>query len=81
MVVNRKEDESEDTSEAKIAVTGSAGEVGGRVASRLAKLGIKQRLVVRDPERAPRLPGAEIVQASSFGDAVSMGRALSGPAC
>jgi len=39
-----------------IAVTGATGELGGRVAARLAKLGIAQRLVVRDPKRAPRLP-------------------------
>ena len=63
-------------SQAKIAVTGSTGEVGGRVAARLAKLGIEQRLVVRDPKRAPQLPGAEVVQASSLGDAVAMGKAL-----
>ena len=43
-------------SQAKLAVTGSTGEVGGRVAARLAKLGVEQRLVVRDPERAPMLP-------------------------
>jgi uncharacterized protein YbjT (DUF2867 family) len=34
--------------------------------------------VVRDPERAPKLPGAEVVQASSYGDAAGMGRALTG---
>lgn len=62
----------------RIAVTGATGELGGRVAARLAKLGIAQRLVVRDPKRAPQLPGTEVVQASSYGDAAGMGRALAG---
>jgi uncharacterized protein YbjT (DUF2867 family) len=39
---------------------------------------LAQRLIVRDPARAPRLPGAEIVQASSYGDAVAMRQALAG---
>ena len=63
---------------AKLAVTGATGKVGGRVASRLAKLGVAQRLVVRDPGRAPKLPGAEIVRAFSYGDAAGMGKALMG---
>jgi NAD(P)H dehydrogenase (quinone) len=33
---------------------------------------------VRDPKRAPKLPGAEIVQASAFGNPRDMGRALGG---
>jgi uncharacterized protein YbjT (DUF2867 family) len=41
-------------------------------------MGLAQRLIVRDPSRAPRLPGAEIWQASSYGDAAAMGRALVG---
>jgi NAD(P)H dehydrogenase (quinone) len=61
-----------------LAVTGVTGEVGGRVAARLAKLGLAQRLIVRDTSRAPSLPGAEVRQASSYGDAVAMGRALAG---
>jgi NAD(P)H dehydrogenase (quinone) len=61
-----------------LGVTGATGEIGGRVAVRLAKLGRAQRLVVRDPRRAPNLPGAEVVQVSSYGDAVAMGRALTG---
>ena len=61
-----------------LAVTGAAGEIGRRVAVRLAKLGFKQRLIVRDPERAPQLLGAEVVRASSYGDAVAMGGALIG---
>ena len=61
-----------------LAITGSTGEVGGRVASRLAALGIDQRLVVRDAGRAPALPGAEVVTASSYGDAAEMRAALEG---
>ncbi len=61
-----------------IAVTGAAGKLGGRVAARLAKLGIRQRLIVRDPARAPNLPGAEVACASSYGDPSAMGRALAG---
>ncbi len=59
-----------------IAVTGSTGRLGIKVATRLANLGVGQRLIVRDPGRAPQLPGAEVVQASSYGDAKTMGRAL-----
>jgi NAD(P)H dehydrogenase (quinone) len=61
-----------------IAVTGATGRLGGRVVARLAKLGVKQRLIVRDPARAPNLPGAEIAAASSYGDAIAMGQALKG---
>jgi uncharacterized protein YbjT (DUF2867 family) len=61
-----------------VAITGSTGEIGRRVAVRLARLGVGQRLIVRDPDRAPQLPGAEIFQASSYSDGVAMGRALSG---
>ena len=62
---------------APIGVTGATGAVGGRVASRLAQAGLAQRLVVRDPQRAPSLPGAEVAQAS-YEDAAAMRRALSG---
>ena len=61
-----------------IAVTGAAGELGQRVAVRLAKLGWSQRLIVRNSDQAPRLPGAEIAQASSYGNRVAMGSALKG---
>jgi len=61
-----------------IAITGAGGKLGGSVAARLARLGIRQRLIVRDPIKAPDLPGAEVAIASSYGDAVAMGRALAG---
>ncbi|MDQ1628625.1 MAG: hypothetical protein QOI54_2369 [Actinomycetota bacterium] len=47
-----------------VAVTGATGAVGGRVARLLADRGVRQRLVVRDPARAPQLPGAEAVRAT-----------------
>jgi NAD(P)H dehydrogenase (quinone) len=59
-----------------LAITGASGEVGGRIASRLARLGLAQRLIVRDRARAPHLPAAEIAEASSFGDIAAMRRAL-----
>ena len=61
-----------------LAVTGATGQVGGRIAARIAGLGFVQRLVVRDSARAPRLPGAEIAVASSYDDAPAMRQALSG---
>lgn len=60
-----------------IGVTGATGAVGGRVASRLAEAGLAQRLVVRDPRRAPRLPKTEVAEAS-YGDPEAMRRALEG---
>src|SRR6266566_4408078 len=65
------------TSVAAIGVTGSTGQLGGRVATRLATLGQLQRLLVRDLTRAPQLPGAEIIRAS-YEDGPSMVEALSG---
>ena len=62
---------------AVLAVTGSTGELGGRVARRLADAGRAQRLVVRDEARAPVLPGATVAVASyADGDAARV--ALSG---
>lgn len=60
-----------------IAVTGATGQLGGRVARRLAAAGVPQRLLVRDPERAPRLPGADVVRAP-FGDGAAVRQALAG---
>jgi NAD(P)H dehydrogenase (quinone) len=61
-----------------LAVAGASGELGRRIASRLAGLGVVQRLIVRDSARAPVLPGAEVVEASSYGDSAAMLRALTG---
>lgn len=60
-----------------IAVTGATGQLGGRVARRLAAAGVPQRLLVRDPERAPQLPGADVVRAP-FGDGAAVRQALAG---
>ncbi|MEV8632346.1 SDR family oxidoreductase [Streptosporangium sp. NPDC051023] len=60
-----------------IAVTGATGRLGGRVAARLAAAGTDQRLVVRDPARAPQLAGAEVARAD-FADAEAVRRALEG---
>lgn len=48
-----------------LAITGVTGHLGGLVAHALADL--HPRLVVRDPSRAPTIPGTEVVQAS-YGD-------------
>jgi NAD(P)H dehydrogenase (quinone) len=47
-----------------IGLTGSTGQLGSRIAPLLAEAGVPQRLIVRDPGRAPSLPGAEVVQAA-----------------
>jgi NAD(P)H dehydrogenase (quinone) len=60
-----------------VAVTGSTGALGGRVAARLAAAGVRQRLVVRDPARAPNLPNIEIVQAT-YDDADALRAAFAG---
>ncbi|HZI95892.1 MAG TPA: SDR family oxidoreductase [Actinomycetales bacterium] len=60
-----------------LVVTGSTGRLGSRVAGLLAAAGVPQRLLVRDESRAPRLPGAEVVQAD-YGDADAALRALDG---
>jgi NAD(P)H dehydrogenase (quinone) len=60
-----------------IAVTGSTGALGGRVAARLAAAGVRQRLVVRDPSRAPDLPDVEIAQAT-YDDPDALREAFSG---
>jgi NAD(P)H dehydrogenase (quinone) len=59
------------------AITGATGGLGGRVARRLAEQGVAQRLVVRDPARAPQLPGAEAARAA-YDDGEAMRRALQG---
>jgi NAD(P)H dehydrogenase (quinone) len=60
-----------------IVVTGSTGQLGGRIARRLAGAGVAQRLVVRDPARAPQLAGATTTRAE-YGDGEAVRRALDG---
>ena len=62
----------------RFAVTGATGEVGRGVAEGLAARGLAQRLIVRDPARAPRLAGAEVAVVSGYSDARGMGAALAG---
>jgi NAD(P)H dehydrogenase (quinone) len=50
-----------------LAVTGSTGVLGGMVARDLAGRGIAQRLLARDPSRAPQLDVAEVVR-SDYAD-------------
>ena len=65
------------TSVSMIGVTGSTGELGGRVARRLSVRGLRQRLIVRDLGRAPQLAGVEVAQAA-YEDRVAMKVALDG---
>ncbi|QQQ78316.1 SDR family oxidoreductase [Saccharothrix sp. 6-C] len=60
-----------------IAVTGATGNLGGRVARRLADAGRSQSLLVRDPARAPRLAGVTVA-AAEFADHDAVRRALDG---
>jgi NAD(P)H dehydrogenase (quinone) len=60
-----------------IAVTGVTGGLGGRVARRLAGRGVRQRLVVRDPGRAPELEGSELAT-GSYDDRDGLRRAFEG---
>jgi len=65
------------TARAGIAVTGATGQLGGRVARRLAARGTAQHLLVRDPARAPDLPGATVGRAG-FTDSDALRYALDG---
>src|SRR3954471_6416685 len=47
-----------------VAVTGATGNVGRRVARLLSEAGVPARLIVRDPARAPQLPGTTTAQAA-----------------
>jgi len=61
-----------------IAVTGATGQLGRRLAYRLAAEGAAQRLVVRDPDRAPNLAGAEIAVTRGYSDGAGMRAAFAG---
>jgi NAD(P)H dehydrogenase (quinone) len=60
-----------------LAVTGSTGRLGSRVARGLSQLGVDQRLLVRDPSMAPALPGTHILTAD-YGDGAAVRTALTG---
>ncbi|MFL6269190.1 MAG: SDR family oxidoreductase [Actinomycetes bacterium] len=62
---------------ADVVVTGVTGGLGGRVARRLAEREVGQRLVARDPGRAPELAGAQVA-AGSYDDRDSLRRAFAG---
>jgi NAD(P)H dehydrogenase (quinone) len=44
-----------------ILITGASGRIGGRVADLLSRGGYRLRLMTRNAERAPHLPGTELV--------------------
>jgi NAD(P)H dehydrogenase (quinone) len=60
-----------------LAVSGATGVVGGLVARNLASAGLSQRLLVRDPARAPQLDGA-VALPISYADSAACDRALAG---
>ncbi|MFJ9314385.1 SDR family oxidoreductase [Pimelobacter simplex] len=60
-----------------LAVTGATGGLGGRVARALAARGVAQRLLVRDPARAPQLPGATVAR-TTYDDRAAAVAALDG---
>jgi NAD(P)H dehydrogenase (quinone) len=61
-----------------IGVTGATGEVGSRLARRLADRGQRQRLIVRDASRVESLPGADVVEFGGYADGEGARRAFSG---
>jgi NAD(P)H dehydrogenase (quinone) len=67
------------TTSPPLAVTGSTGRLGGRIARRLAAAGVPQRLLVRDPSRAPELPGCDVAVAG-YDDRDAVRSALAGVA-
>lgn len=60
-----------------LGVTGSTGRLGGRVARLLAESGVEQRLLLRDPSRAPDLPGATVKE-MTYSDGASVEAACRG---
>jgi uncharacterized protein YbjT (DUF2867 family) len=60
-----------------IALTGSTGRLGGRIARAVSAAGVEQRLVVRDLSRAPLLEGSTPVVAE-YGDHAASVQALRG---
>ena len=60
-----------------IAVSGATGQLGRRVADRLDRVGVDQRLLVRDLARAPRLARSEAA-AADYDDSEAAAAALAG---
>ncbi|WP_116949906.1 NAD(P)H-binding protein [Jiangella endophytica] len=60
-----------------LAVTGATGVLGGAVARNLADAAVAHRLLVRSPDRAPRLPGT-VALSCDYGDADAAAAALAG---
>jgi len=54
------------------------GEIGRRVAQRLARWDCRQRLLVPEGSLAPELPHAEVAMITGYGDASSMQHAMAG---
>ncbi|OWY58632.1 hypothetical protein B7486_78935, partial [cyanobacterium TDX16] len=63
-----------------IAITGATGGIGGRVARRLADADVDQRLVVRDPSRAPDLETSAAVEVAvaAYDDPAALEAAFDG---
>jgi NAD(P)H dehydrogenase (quinone) len=61
-----------------LAVTGSTGALGGRVAHRLAASDVPQRLLARDLNRVPRLDGGVPVSFAGYADRADAAKALEG---
>lgn len=60
-----------------VATTGSTGILGGHVARMLSDAGVAQRLLVRDPSRAPQLPASTVLP-FAYSDREASLRALDG---
>lgn len=60
-----------------LAITGATGQLGGRIAHRLAARGVAQHLVARDPSRLPDLANTTAAEAT-YADGEAMRRALDG---
>ncbi len=58
--------------------TDPSGEVGRRVAERLAARGFRQRLIVSDDVHVSGLPHSQVGSVSSYGDFDSMKEAATG---